>query len=811
MNRYFRKLTAFAASAAVGLAMMGCAVADAGAATTDGAATAEASQTVSSAEATSADSAAGEKSKAPQSAAAASADAVVPDKTDLKKKDLTDTWDANAGQITLDGASASTNAAGVAVDGAQVTIREAGSYVVTGTLDNGRIIIEAPESEDVQIVLNGANITSQDGPGIHVKTADKAILTIAEGTQNTVTDAETYADTSDEAPNAAIYADTDLSINGKGTLTVSGNNNNGIGTKDDLKIANGTIQVTAKNNALKGKDSVSIADGIFKLESGGDAIQSDKADDAQKGWVVIDGGSFEIKAGNDAVQAETGMTINGGTFDVTTGGGAENAAAHTSQGGFGGQRPDFAQNAHDGMFGEDGGHKYKGQRPNRGQDTEGAAPEAGADAVQSENAALSVQPETEEAATATDAAEGSRRGPQGGTPGTQQDAAASAKPERPTTDSADGTSSGKPQRPTTDSADGTSSGKPQRPTTDSADGTSSGKPQRPNGTSGSTTSGSSESSKGLKADGLLTINGGTFNLNCADDAVHSNSSVNLNGGAFTISTGDDAVHADGELRVQTDVKIDKSYEGMEGSSVYIANGNIQIQSSDDCINAASDSRNGSGVVEISGGTVNAVGGGDGIDSNGDIRISGGDVTVLINSSADNCAMDAERTFTATGGKIIYGGTGTGAGPGNGSTQSYVFAQGSFAAGTEVSLRKDGQVLASFTPSIDCTSLSFSMPGIVGGDTYEVYAGDTLAATAAAGQGSTGMAGGFGGGMGGGRPGGFGNGEANGNQPAGDMQQPPEMDGTMPEPPDGVQGERPQRPDSGNAPDGIASATQNGAQ
>lgn len=163
------------------------------------------------------------------------AQASAPAKTEMKKKDLETAWPSGSPVIQLNGDNASCEGSGVSIDGSVITISQSGSYVLSGTLDNGRVIVEAPEDADVQLVLDDAQITSTDGTAMHFMQADKVILTLNEGTQNSVTDAENYADTSSEAPNAAIYAQTDLSINGSGTLTVTGQNNNGITTKDDLK------------------------------------------------------------------------------------------------------------------------------------------------------------------------------------------------------------------------------------------------------------------------------------------------------------------------------------------------------------------------------------------------------------------------------------------------------------------------------------------------------------------------------------------------------------------------------------------------
>ncbi|MBD5560461.1 MAG: carbohydrate-binding domain-containing protein [Clostridia bacterium] len=735
MYTLWKKAAAAAAAALLGLSLFGCSeLPDADAASSDAAAESTASDGRHEGDGQSGNHGSGQNSQ--------DASADVPSDTDFSNKDLTDTWAPGAPQITLSGDSISCSSDAVKVDGTTATVTAAGSYLISGSLSDGQILVEAGDQDDVQLVLDGADITCSDGPAIYVKSADKVILTLADGKDNRVTDGKTYADTSESAPNAAIYAEEDLSVNGEGSLTVDAQNSNGIATKDDLKITSGTITVTAPNHALKGKDSVSIGGGTFVLTAGGDGIQSDQDSDPSKGWIIIDDGSFTITAENDGIQAETGLTVHGGEFNIATGGGSENAEPHTPSdsfgGGFGGAfgRPDGGSiggfdPAGDDSFGgywdddDFGGFwdddDFGGFDPSESNSYGGFGGHHGGmghgprQAAETQNSAAAADSNAPLMAAASDAqseetAEPSQSADQGGSA-----AASDAQTEEGRT---------RPQRP-----DAVSSATEMRPEGSSGSG------------SGSSSSGS-DSSKGLKSSGSIQIDGGIFELNCSDDGVHSNADISLEAGKFRIASGDDAVHADGSLVTRADIEITESYEGIEGLNISIEDGTINLVSSDDGINASGNS--GRASVSISGGVVNAQCGGDGIDSNGDITVSGGDVTVLIKSSADNCAMDTESTFTVTGGTLIYGGTGTGSGPQSGSTQSYVYTSGSFSAGETVSLRQDGRELMQVTPAIDCTSLIFSQPGIESGASYEVYSGSTLAATVTAGQGGSGMIGGHGG-------------------------------------------------------------------
>ncbi|MGE4548179.1 MAG: carbohydrate-binding domain-containing protein [Intestinibacillus sp.] len=263
------------------------------------------------------------------SALVASATAGQAGKYDDEDSDAT--WDAaSATAIVWSGASASVSGGGATASGGTVTISAAGTYVLSGT-GTGQVVISAGKEDLVRLVLNGLSLTNETGAPVYVEQAEKAVVILADGTTNTLADDKTYtlAEGEDE-PDAALFSKADLSITGSGALTVNANYKNGIASKDDLIITDGTITVTAANDGLRGKDSVSILDGILVVNAQGDGIQSNNDAETDKGWVALDGGTFTITAGNDGVQAETDLTVTGGTYDVTTGGGA--AAAETHQG-----------------------------------------------------------------------------------------------------------------------------------------------------------------------------------------------------------------------------------------------------------------------------------------------------------------------------------------------------------------------------------------------------------------------------------------------------------------------------------------------
>lgn len=266
--------------------------------------------------------------------------------------------------------------------------------------------------------------------------------------------------------------------------------------------------------------------------------------------------------------------------------------------------------------------------------------------------------------------------------------------------------------------------------------------------SSSDSEGESTSIKGLKASGDMTVSGGTFTIDSADDAVHSNSSVIVNNGTFTIASGDDGFHADSALTIKDGtIDISESYEGLEALDISVEGGNIKLKASDDGLNAAggtdssgfggerggdqfggpgggggSSSSNGS--ILISGGNLFVNASGDGIDANGSLEISGGYTVVIGPTQGDTATLDYDTTAVITGGTFI----GTGA---YGMAQTFSDSQqgvvavsvGNISAGTAVSLADgDGNVLIEYTPELDYAVVILSSPEIEKGASYTITAG-----------------------------------------------------------------------------------------
>ncbi|WP_195269401.1 carbohydrate-binding domain-containing protein [Eubacterium sp. 1001713B170207_170306_E7] len=239
----------------------------------------------------------------------------------------TDYSDENPQSVTLNGSTIDFSGDGATVNGSTLTITGAGAYVLSGTLNDGSIIVDADKNATVRLVLKDANITSGTGAAIYSKQAGKTLITLESGTQNSLSDgaARDAADT--EAPTAALYVQDDLTINGDGALSVTGNYNDAITSKDDLKIMSGSITIPSSvDDGIVGRDATKIAGGTLNISATGDGIKATNDQDAAKGTIQIDGGTIDITAGADAVQAETTLTVNGGSFKLNTGGGSANSS-----------------------------------------------------------------------------------------------------------------------------------------------------------------------------------------------------------------------------------------------------------------------------------------------------------------------------------------------------------------------------------------------------------------------------------------------------------------------------------------------------
>ena len=558
------------------------------------------------------------------------------------ERDLAGTYEeSGAVYVTLSDDGITGENAGVAINGQTMTITAEGTYIFSGTLSEGQIVVDADNAK-VQIVFDNVDITCASSAAVYVKSAEKVFVTLAEGSQNTLRNTDEYVAIDDNNIDAVIFAKSDLTLNGTGSLTIVSAEGHGIVSKDDLKITGGTYDITAAGHALSGKDSVRIADGTFILTAEKDGIHAENADDEEKGYIYIADGDFTITSDGDGMDASNIVQIEDGTFDITAGGGAANS-----------------QKTHESDM-PGGGMSQNIERP----DGE-SMPEMG---------------------------------------------------EKP---------------------DGENM--PQDTTTDE----------------------SGTSTKGIKAGGGIYLNGGTYQIDSADDSIHSNANITIADGTYTLATGEDGVHADDALIVNGGtITVTESYEGLEGLTVTINDGTIDITARDDGVNAAGGTdQSGFGTfgdhfkgmdsaddeteettdnemwMELNGGYIHILAGGDGVDSNGDLTINGGEIYIDGPSDNGNSAIDYGDRSSAymNGGTLVaIGSSGMAEGMSDSSKQEVLMVKlgEQMEAGDVVLTDSEGNVIVSYTAlkSYDCVIISTAE--VESGATYTlITSGTTTEATA----------------------------------------------------------------------------------
>lgn len=538
------------------------------------------------------------------------------------ERDLAGTYEeSGAVYVTLsdDGITGETD--GVVINGQTVTITAEGTYIFSGTLSEGQIVVDADNAK-VQIVFDNVDIICASSAAVYVKSAEKVFVTLAEGSQNTLRNTDGYVAIDDNNIDAVIFSKSDLTLNGTGSLTIVSAEGHGIVSKDDLKITGGIYDITAAGHALSGKDSVRIADGTFILTAEKDGIHAENADDEEKGYIYIADGDFTITSDGDGMDASNIVQIEDGTIDITAGGGAANS-----------------QKTHE-------------------SDMPG--------------------------------------GPGGGMP---------QNIERP---------------------DGESM--PQMGE----------KPDGENMPQDTTTDESGTSTKGIKAGGGMYLNGGTYQIDSADDSIHSNANITIADGTYTLATGDDGVHADDALTVNGGtITVTESYEGLEGLTVTINDGTIDITARDDGINTAGGTdQSGFGTfgdhfkgmdsaddeteettdnemwMELNGGYIHILAGGDGVDSNGDLTINGGEIYIDGPSDNGNSAIDYGDRSSAyvNGGTLVaIGSSGMAEVMSDSSKQKVLMVKlgEQMEAGNVVLTDSEGNVIVSYTAlkTYDCVIIS----------------------------------------------------------------------------------------------------------
>lgn len=238
-------------------------------------------------------------------------------KVDVKYSDeeLQNEYTKYDAKINLNDLSVDGN--GISISNNKITISKAGTYYFSGTTENAAIVVDAEKDDVVILVFDGANITSKTTAVINGIKADEIIVNLAKNSKNVFTDSKEYTDfIDDDEPDSLIFSKTDLTINGEGSLTINANYEDGIASKDTLKIINATLEVNANDDAIRGKDAVVLKDATVTIISKEDAIKSTNEENG-KGYIWVDGGTYNIEAGDDGISAEVSLFINGGNINIS--------------------------------------------------------------------------------------------------------------------------------------------------------------------------------------------------------------------------------------------------------------------------------------------------------------------------------------------------------------------------------------------------------------------------------------------------------------------------------------------------------------
>lgn len=478
-------------------------------------------------------------------------------KIDIKSLDNETVGDVDT--VIKLGSDMSVQGEGASIDNNKINITKAGTYSISGDMEDGQILVNANSEDKVYIILNGVNITSKSSAPLYVKSAKKCVLALEKGTENTFTDGESYVldDEANNEPNAAIFSKDDLTIIGEGKLIVNGNYNNGIASKDDLKIQSGEIVVNAKNNGIKGKDCINISSGNLTIKAEGDGLKADNTTDATKGYIYIENGTINITSGEDGIQAETELLIADGDITISSGGGSVNSSLKSKD------------------WGNWGMHeKMKGDKLN-----ENPSANIDANAPKKEDTQVNTKEKIEQEANQT------------------QEEEASAKAIKASTNiTIDGGSI------KIDSSDDSIHSNGDLTINEGTFDLSSG-------------------DDGIHADSTVTINNGTINVKKSYEGIEGQV-ININNGDIHVTASDDGINAaGGNDSSSVDGRPGQNeFESSGGGEININGGNVFVDASGDGLDANGSINMTDGVVIVNGPENNGNGA---LDYDGKCQVSGG--------------------------------------------------------------------------------------------------------------------------------------------------------------------------------------------
>ena len=210
-----------------------------------------------------------------------------------------------------------------------IHITEEGTYILTGTASNVTIYIEADDEAKIQLVLDELSIVNADFPCIYVISGDKIWITTIGDSALCVTGS--FRSDGDTNTDGVIFSRSDVVMNGTASLTIN-SYENGVVSKDDLKVTGGTYLINAGSKALEANDSIRIADGTLNLTAGTDGLHAENDEDDALGIVYICGGTLNIEAGDDGIHGTSVVQIDEGLIDISAAEGIEGTCIQINDG-----------------------------------------------------------------------------------------------------------------------------------------------------------------------------------------------------------------------------------------------------------------------------------------------------------------------------------------------------------------------------------------------------------------------------------------------------------------------------------------------
>lgn len=222
--------------------------------------------------------------------------------------------------VTLSDGSILVEGEGAELSDNTLTIKEAGTYIIAGELKNGRILVDAGEDDQVRLILNGIDLTSADNAPLYVRQAGSVYLTLAEGTVNTLTDADDYRlGGQDDKPEGALHSNSALTINGSGALVIHARYRHGLVSREDLRIVNATVKVNAAEVGIKGGDLVAVRNAGIAVKAGSAGILAKSERDPGRGLVYIESGNIDIYAYTGGIEAAANLVVLDGELIIESG------------------------------------------------------------------------------------------------------------------------------------------------------------------------------------------------------------------------------------------------------------------------------------------------------------------------------------------------------------------------------------------------------------------------------------------------------------------------------------------------------------